>query len=197
MKRRLFWVVAAVFLVECFDGAFASRAFACRPVPMPSLEDNVRKSDAIFVGKVIAVDDSLIPAIGPTILKQGYERVLFSVTDVWKGSVKSEVVVSVGNRVCDIVREFHKDEDFLIYASSGTFDSLEAPYSTRTRRLALAAEDIEALGKSQTPTERADLKAWFYLDAYGPEVTLAIVAVAMLGTFLLRRGNGNWRRIEG
>ena len=156
-----------------------STAHACTPAAMPDLETARTNADVMFLGRVIATDNSLFDAL----LSSDNETVLFELTSAWKGSPKSQAIVKVPNRVCGgTIHNFHQGEPFVVFANGSPAGSLDATSIGRTRAADKAAEDLAVLGEGNPPSQQADMRTVFYSQSYWSEV---VIGVGLVGTFLL------------
>src|SRR5450759_815142 len=162
MKDHVLRAIIALLVLAGLIQAFPSKVYACLPVPRADLQTARNNADAVFIGKVVAIDDSPFAAIGAFFISNagaGYDRVLFNVTSVWKGSARSQAVVSVLSKVCGSTRNFYKDESFLVFANNGATGDLKA---SDARELEQVAEDLGVLGEGKPPMEQAELGTLFY-----------------------------------
>ena len=117
-------------------------AYACRCSQFPSPQDALKGATAVFAGKVISVN-----AAGSAI---------FSVSQIWKGEVLQQLVVtSPSGNSCSF--NFQQGQDYLVYAS-GKSGSLTTGLCDRTKQLSSAELDLPLLGRGislLTPTAPA------------------------------------------
>lgn len=85
-----------------------SPAQACSCMVPLSVEDEMERLDAVFMGKVTKIKD-----IG---LGQQPKRVFFDVSKVWKGENVNEIVVVTGNGAGDCGFHFEEGEEYIVYA---------------------------------------------------------------------------------
>ena len=118
------------------------------PGPLPSLE----ASDAVFSGRVVAVE------IVSTGNRLDMKKVTFEVLDCWKGPVTDRVVVytALYDAACGFW--FTEGAEYLVYARSTPGKGLETGLCSRTQALGTAGADLEALGEPHclTAVERSD-----------------------------------------
>jgi hypothetical protein len=175
-NKRLSFVIAGVLLLLSSPIVTPSPSYACLPAPLPDLQTRRDNADVIFMGKVVAADNSPFAAI----YFAGRKRVLFTITSVWKGPLRTQAIVSAPSRVCDYtVNEFHKNEGFLVFANTGALGSLDA---FSTREIDGATEDIEVLGEGRTPIEQVEMETLFVIQSYWAEAALG---ASLLGVFLM------------
>lgn len=121
-----------------------------------------REAEAIFAGRVVAVDTLATGQQWFPSDTSPHRRLLrwaetvrytFAVSEVWKGKRRPEatVVVQAANSSCG--RTFDLDQVYLVYAERGR-RGLEASGCARVRRLAEATADLAALGKGRSPGGR-------------------------------------------
>lgn len=180
MKVPRLRAILALLVLAGLLQAFPSKVYACAPVPRADIQTARNNADAIFIGKIVAVDDSPFAVIGSFFISDtgaGYDRVLFNVTSVWKGSARSQAVVSVLSKVCGLTRNFYKDESFLIFANNGAAGDLK---TSDARELEQVAEDLGVLGEGKPPMEQAELGSLFYFQSYWAEAGFGILLVVIL-----------------
>jgi hypothetical protein len=188
MRNRVSIILITLSVLVAFSQAATSTAYGCTPVARLDPQTARNNADVIFIGSVVAVDDSPFSKLSTFAFGTESKRVLFDVTSVWKGPATSEAIVSVDYRICDItVLDFHEGEDFLVYADNGTLGSLEAPLFGRTSRFNEAAEDLEVLGKGNPATEQADLRPLFYFQTYWAESAFGLILMVIFFRFLKAR----------
>lgn len=108
-------------------------AFGCACAPLGTPQEELVKSDAVFLGKVTKVDTFQDQVSGAT----------FDVKKSWKG-VPSDSVRVTTLPATDCNYEFQLNESYVVYAYGN--ESLSVNSCTRTSLLAYASEDITALG---------------------------------------------------
>lgn len=147
--RTALFVVIGSFLLSVF---FPLIAAACSCAYMPPIEEQVARSDVIFAGEVLKVEQ----------LRGSWTvQVLFEVSDIWKGTNASQVMIYTGSSGADCGYEFRVGQHYLVYAQESQFYSSDEQLVTticdRTRLLVTADEDLAALGESTLPTKYVDL----------------------------------------
>lgn len=159
-------------------------SYACSCAVPGSVSAELRNSSVVFAGKV--TDSESFGA-----LMNGYPqmRYTFQVSEVWKGSVKSTIIVESGMGGGDCGAGFVDDEEYLVYAY-GT-----GPYytsmCTRTASLSAATEDLDELGEGDIPEPAPPVTGFNML----PLIIASCGAVMLLGfataffvyRFLMRR----------
>ncbi len=88
---------------------------ACSCTPPPSPAQALVRADAVFRGRVVAVErewSNLLPARG----RYQYQRVTFEVDTNWKGPVARRVVVFTGTGQGDCGYGFQQGVEYVVYA---------------------------------------------------------------------------------
>lgn len=127
------WVLTISIL-----GSSLAWACSCAPPPPPKLA--MEASSAVFSGKVVSIE------------KEGdFEKaVTLEVGDVWKGVDAKKVIVYTAKDGAACGFGFKEGSKYLVYATllkRGEGKALSTNLCSRTKPLADAKEDIEALGK--------------------------------------------------
>ncbi|UYZ22586.1 hypothetical protein [Mesobacillus jeotgali] len=179
MKKAIAFMFLGLFLI----GSFPAVTSACSCAELPTAEEEMERSEAIFSGKVIEIKEKKV---------NGYmtKSVLFELTNTWKGVDESQVIITTGQGGGDCGFRFIEGQEYLVYAKESDMygaKSLTTTMCDRTNRLRALQDDLELLGAGETPTEKADFSSSnqnpnpFYLWIAG---ALAVVA---LGTFLFMK----------
>ena len=130
-----------------------STSYACDCVKPPSVEDELERSQAVFSGKVLEVNE----------MNKGYmkKRVLLEVVETWKGVSESQVIITTGSGGGDCGYDFQVGEEYLVYANPssmyGEQEELVSIICDRTTELSTAQEDLAVLGEGKAPTKQVDL----------------------------------------
>ena len=151
-------------------------ACSCRPPGTPAEE--LGRSDAVFQGTVVSVQN---PS-GPVASNADITTVTFNVSKVWKGQItQTGTIVTPGSSAsCGVT--FEQGVEYVVYgrASEG---ALTTNLCSRTRAIGDASEDIAALGAGQAPS--ADPQAPGQLPATGMGLFSNAQPFAMLVALLL------------
>lgn len=137
--RKLGTLAAVVALVALVSTVHPDCVYACSCRPPGSPAHALAEATAVFAGKVAAIR---APA------DQGGANpveVAFTVTHSWKGALPSSLVVTTPASSASCGVEFVQGQEYLVYAreSEGV---LQVSLCSRTTQLALAGEDLAALG---------------------------------------------------
>ena len=138
----LLMALAMSLSLAAFD---AGPAHACSCMSLP-LEDEVKRSDAVFSGEVQSIyEDAASPGGG--MMAPG--RISFAVQDSWKGVAAESVSVYGQGDGANCYNLFEEGEDYLVYASRAK-DADDAPLKNNacgeTKPLAGAEADLRLLG---------------------------------------------------
>lgn len=163
-------------------------AHACKCAPTDSIKVEAIDSKAVFTGKVTQVE----PIVNTNMI-----RATFAVLESFKGVATSVVVVKTNNDSTACGYEFHKGEDYLIYAS-GNENNLSTYLCSRTRVLSRADEDLAVLRKLSPgeisskivvypPEPPFPLPGWPELLVKLLGMLLGILSVAMIVNLLVIR----------
>jgi hypothetical protein len=183
----LAFICIGIFII----GSFPSIASACSCAELPSVEEQLERSKAVFSGKVIDIEDSR--GLNGSTTKS----VLFEVTNTWKGVEQSQIIITTGQDDGDCGYNFKKGEEYLVYANESTMygkNSLVTTICDRTRMLSSSEGDLEILGEGQPPIEEVDLsdnnsRNHLYIWA------TAAAALGIIGFFIIL--NRRKKRING
>lgn len=191
MGTRAISLAAALMVgLVLIAGPYAGPARACSCAGVPSVEEGLRGSDAVFSGEMVrgGVQDP-DPEDGTMI--GGIE---FRVDRSWKGvSGDSAVVYGQATPYYGKLEEgqmytenscaylFEKGRSYLIYASRYE-DGFQVGGCDRTAPLASADRDLDALG---SPTDRLT-------DTGGPPLSLVGVLVATAALLISARTFSRW-----
>ncbi|MFC7441154.1 hypothetical protein [Laceyella putida] len=137
MHKRFVWL-CAMFVWGASLLAFPGHTVACSCIePLPP-QKALADSAAVFTGKVIEVKGK---SIGMEDLS-----VRVAVDTVWKGQKRQEIWIKTPPQEGMCRFDFQPDQEYLIYAKSNQ-GGLYTNLCFRTKRLADAGGDLQALGK--------------------------------------------------
>ncbi len=181
MRNLLFVIPVVSYLLGTPQ---AISACSCR-LPPPPLEALAR-ADVVFAGTVIEVDEHPLEILerGDTLeFPLSPFRTKFKVDRPWKG-VDGEETIVITQELTTCEYRFELGKDYLVYGYLGWInfsdeeeeafvdldladgEFLQTSICRRTRLLAEAPEDLEALGRSSftlvKPTVWGQIKAMFY-----------------------------------
>lgn len=124
-----------------------AHACSCAAPPAPAVA--LGRADAVFAGRVTAIDTPLLSRITGS---GNVRQVTFAVSDVWKGEVPQEITLSTAASSAACGYEFDQGDDYLVYAGESR-DGLSTGLCSRTQPLSTATEDLRALGSGTAPAE--------------------------------------------
>ncbi|HSI34441.1 MAG: hypothetical protein ACAI43_23390 [Phycisphaerae bacterium] len=135
MPRPLTALLAIVALLS----AAVPAALACKCAPPPPPAEAMGKCDAVFLGKVTAVERG----------DRGI-RVTIAVEKSWKGDARAELVVTTGMGGGDCGYGFQQGKSYVVYAYARD-TGLSTGTCSRTCHIDDAGEDLKALGEGKKP----------------------------------------------
>ena len=139
MKQKMLLSLSAVFLalVICFTGiVFNNPVFACECDKRNGFEQEFDFSKAVFVGKVVEIDEAKPDAF-----------VTFRVEKIWKGVKSKTIVVRTNNQGKACGYRFNRGESYLVYAHDD--GALRTSICTRTTEIKSADDDLRKLTKKK------------------------------------------------
>ena len=148
MRRIHLWssgVLPAVFLVTFLLLVRDSAACDCKPPPAP--KEALEKSAAVFVAKVVKIEDDPVSARG--------RKVHVEVEKWWKGGDTATLIVSTAKSGATCGYGFREGGRYLVYAygEKGKNEPLLVSLCSRTRTLEQAetSGDFKELGDGKPP----------------------------------------------
>lgn len=149
IKKSLAMFATSLALVVILYGA----AEACSCLQPQGPAEEMKRSSAVFVGKVISIKDRETDADVFRLLE-----VRFSLSKSWKGDPKSEQVVFTSPNSAACGYPFSEGSSYLVYANSDGENRLVTGLCTRTRKAEYAGSEIEELDKAAS-TKRGETTA--------------------------------------
>jgi hypothetical protein len=135
---------AAAFIAIIAVWSWSQPAAACKCMllePAAAAE----QASAVFEGRVVEVND-----VAGTPMP--HRQVTLRVVRVWKGIDGERAVLTTAAESAACGIDFARDQNYLVYASKQD-NALSANSCSRTRLIADAGEDIQALGMGWTPVD--------------------------------------------
>ncbi|MBP2241515.1 hypothetical protein J2Z40_002078 [Cytobacillus eiseniae] len=176
-----------IFIGMILISASPTYTSACSCAELPSVEEELERSKAVFSGKVVSVRE------------KGYGKghapksVLFEVSNTWKGVQQSQIIITTGLGGGDCGIDFKVGEEYLVYANESTMygkSSLVSIICDRTNKISLLQEDLAILGDGQPPMEQVDLSREHSGSSFYSWI-LVIIAISAVGIFFIRRSKKN------
>lgn len=177
--KKAMTLLVFIFMI----GSFPSISRACSCAYLPSVEEEVESSKAVFSVKVVDIKEKLN--------LKGYttKSVLFEVTNTWKGVEESQIIITTGQGGGDCGYNFIKGEEYLVYANESIMygaKSLVSIICNRTGVLSSSQEDLEILGEGQPPIEEVNLSGKHNRNQIYIWAT-AVVAIGIVVFFILNK----------
>ena len=125
------------------DSPIYNAAYACSCMIPESPNDSLQKSDAVFSGKAIGIEeknqnDLAFSSMDPVL-------VTFDVDRVWKGENGSPITIQTRQSSASCGYSFEENSHYLVYANRNG-DVLDVSLCSRTSLVSSATEDIDKLG---------------------------------------------------
>lgn len=152
MKNILLFLMIAVMIAGVVAWPAASSACSCEQPP--GVEEELSRSDAVFSGKAVLVDEK------PVLFSAATRSVVFQVAQVWKGPAHSQIKIKTGQGDGDCGINFSAGQEYLVYAVKSEMygeNELTTIICDRTAVLSQAQGDFAVLGEGQEPTEEVNL----------------------------------------
>ncbi|QHJ69547.1 hypothetical protein [Planococcus halotolerans] len=152
MKNILLLLMIAVMIAGVV--AWPAAASACSCIEPPGVAEELERSDAVFSGKAILVDEK------PVLFSAATRSVVFQVAQVWKGPAHSQIKIKTGQGDGDCGINFSAGQEYLVYAVKSEMygaNELTTIICDRTAVLSQSQGDFAVLGEGQEPTEEVDL----------------------------------------
>lgn len=166
--------------------SFPSIVSACSCAELPSVKEEVERSDAVFSGMVLDIREK----------RNASKSVLFEVRNIWKGADESQIIITTGQGGGDCGFIFKEGTEYLVYASESTLfgeKSLASSICDRTNKMTSLQEDITILGDGQPPTKEVDLTREHAGSNLYIWVTVAAVMGIMAVVILIIKNRGKSR----
>ncbi len=125
---------------------------ACSCVQPGTPSEELEKFSAVFAGTVVSIEHSYDPN-GGVVSAEDRSTIGFQVGTVWKGTVHEDMTITTPPTGGSCGFTFEEGEEYIVYAYDSPYDEggYTAGICSRTARLALALEDIAALGAGRAP----------------------------------------------
>jgi hypothetical protein len=150
--------------------SFPSVSYACKCAGPPSIEKELERSNAVFSGKVIDIDNN-----------RNNQKILFEVEEAWKGVSKTQIILTDEQSSCSL--NFSEGKSYLVYAYDFQGD-LTTNICDRTKELSSAKDDLEYLGEGTSPTEEVNLNHPFGIPAY---IWLSLAILSIVSFYIIRK----------
>jgi hypothetical protein len=169
--KKLFLVFSMVICLFIFALTVKpSVSYACKCVEPNSVEEELKLSDTVFKGKIIEIKKD-----------KHSRRILFEVTNIWKGLSTSQIVLIDEISSCSI--NFNDGQEYLVYANNYGDDVLTTNICDRTIELKSADNDLLLLGEGEAPTEIVNLESeskYFNVIWWGPFIVIPVLLVVFI-----------------
>ncbi len=155
MKRLIAFILMACLGFGIMVLSSPSAVYACSCAQPLSVSAQFERSEAVFVGEVLEVQEKR--SMGGRVTKAA----LFEVDRIWKGGTQSQIIIHTGSGGGDCGIYFEPGQDYLVYAQHSKMyegeELLTSIICDRTSEVAAAQEDLMLLGGGNAPTEQVNL----------------------------------------
>lgn len=197
MENRIPMILLCAILLSAMGLALVppGRALACSCAKPPAVKEELANKTAVFAGKAEKV---VKPKQGAIWSSATPVKVTFRVTEVWKGKLAEETVVSTALSSASCGYDgFEANKEYIVFAH-GPLDRLETTICSRTKPLASAGSELTALGTGYKPeAQTRDAEAKGAKPGLEVSVTksqsmqaigsLAVILAAAAGVLVVRR----------
>jgi len=153
MKIKL--LIAFLLLFPFLVHFSTTPSYACSCIQPGSAAEELERSDFVFSGKVIEINDSNANA---TIQSSAdLLEVYFEVSTTWKGVDETEVRIFTERDSASCGFNFNIDDEYLVYGNENNGKKM-VNLCSKTTLLANASEDLTALGEGQQPSKEVKLE---------------------------------------
>ena len=187
MKIKLLIVFLLIFpFVVNFS---TTSSYACSCIQPGTAEEGMDRSDFVFSGKVIEIQDS-----NANLFSQSSADLLevhFEVSSTWKGVNETEVLVYTERESASCGFNFTIEVEYLVYGNEHDGKN-RVSLCSKTSVLSDAAADLNALGEGQKPSEVVDIKEKINKEnSMGVPITIfaVVVVLIILSSYLLVKRN--------
>lgn len=144
----LAFTVRAVLIASLLGAGLimaAGLAYACSCVENPPPGEALERSAAVFAGRIVSLKlherpDGTWSSVDPVTIE-------FEVSRVWKGHEYQTTYLTTARSGASCGFAFVEGEEYLVYSHNATTVNL----CSRTRSMAEAEEDLQALGEGSSP----------------------------------------------
>jgi len=179
MSRTIRFVLLSLFLFSLIF-SFPDQTFACSCIPPSPPLESLAGSDAVFAGKVVRIekeDGIIISSADPV-------KVVFAVSQVWKGEEKAEIDLTTARDSASCGYDFIVGVEYLVYANNSE-TGLTTGLCSRTMSLSMADEDLAALGEGVFPPPAPQTSSSSL--PWGLAVGAVVIGLALLVALILRK----------
>ncbi|RSD28794.1 hypothetical protein [Mesobacillus subterraneus] len=169
-KKGFFTLI--LFLFICVT-SFPTISHACKCEWPPSVEEELKRSDAVFSGEITRIKN-----------ENDYRKILFEIEETWKGDSKTQIILYDEVSSCSL--DFSEGESYLVYAYIDYKGELTTNICDRTKEIGNAQDDLTHLGAGMAPKEEVNLEKEFedssfrYMFIWLPVSLLLVAAVFYL-----------------
>ncbi|MHC0035316.1 hypothetical protein [Pseudoneobacillus sp. C159] len=176
MIKKLFLVFSIVICPVIFAALTVKPtvSYACKCVKQMSVEEQLEFSDTVFKGKIIEIKQ-----------KRHARKILFEVSNIWKGISTSQIELIDEPSSCSI--DFMDGQGYLVYAKNYGNDVLTTNICDRTVELKNADNDLLLLGEGGLPTEMVNYENEIYHFNVIWWLPIIVIPVLIVSSFIWKR----------
>lgn len=189
MRKHLYVLLLAIFLISNLEIIFSEKAYACSCAGQEPNEA-IENAEAVFVGKVLNIKQErkqkgIVGAIE-------YRDVnLFEVQETWKGINQSQVIVYDNGHDASCGFNFEEGKTYLVYTYKSKEGGLYTSYCSRTAEVSKAGGDLNLLGQGKEVVKEVNLEGemkWISNKDYDMEIFIGgIVVVLAIALFIFKK----------
>ncbi|MGV3465034.1 MAG: hypothetical protein ACO1OT_07060 [Heyndrickxia sp.] len=143
MKKVALSLMMVVLMISIYVW-IPKQTFACSCAMGNTPDQEYKKSEAVFQGKVIKKETKRTSLF--TRSSDDPVQVTFSVQKVWKGIDTRKIIIQTALSEASCGYSFHNNQEYIVYATKRN-GKLQVQLCSRTNQLSKAAEDVQYLGK--------------------------------------------------
>ncbi|MDQ0154533.1 hypothetical protein [Robertmurraya andreesenii] len=188
MKDRLFKCMLTMLFLSGSTLIFPNNIYACSCVGIEPAEA-FEKSEAVFLGRVLNTKPEQVHD-GVTVSYRTAN--LFEVTQIWKGTHQSQMLVFDNGYVESCGIGFEEGKTYLVYASKNENGEFRTGLCSRTEEASKAGEDLKFLGQGKEMNHSSEVNKT--IKKYDMEIFIGgIIVVFMLALFIFKKGRQKHR----
>ncbi|WP_439875717.1 cobalamin biosynthesis protein CbiN [Bacillus mycoides] len=178
--KRIVYLLSLVLICSFTFFILSEKSYAC-DCSNVSPEDAFQKTDVVFEGKVLEVQEK----------DGGGIKTLFEVKKIWKGTSSSQIIIYTSVSSCGF--PFAEGGEYLVFSSYRGEGKLETSICSGTKRLDEAEAKKKALAqiaKESVPTKKVDLKdemvsglSWWQVTI----ISIGLLLIIAVVIFIVRR----------
>ena len=176
MKIKLLTVFLLIF--PFVVNLSATSSYACSCIQPGTAVEEMEKSDFVFSGKVLDIQDQNANAYSQS--SADLLEAQFKVSNTWKGVNETEVLVHTERESASCGFNFIIDEEYLVFGNEND-GKIRVSLCSKTAVLSDAAAELKELGEGQKPSEVVNIKEKINKEnSMGVPITIFSVVVVLI-----------------